>query len=106
MSTPVFEQTQVTNPTYDDFTIEDLFPYEEPTDKNTRAHIVNPPMNKHIDPKQEMNPQDIVDTARLQRLELVALCGYKWVPKLNPDKLDVCPACMKIAEQLMAENGE
>lgn len=85
---------------------EELIPYDDTDDgKDHKAHIVNPPMNLHIY-RRGMSPQDIVDTARLTGQEVVALCGYKWVPKRNPDKYDVCDVCMKIAEGIMREEGE
>lgn len=73
-------------------------PYEESDDPNRRTHIVSPPENLHItggDPG--MLAQDVVDTARTLGLEVTALCGYRWVPKHDPEKFDSCTACFKIA---------
>jgi len=99
----------LTKPDVDaDISIETLIastPYEDLNDPNHRAHIVNPPKNLHIW-RQGMSAQTVVDTARLLRLEVVALCGYRWVPKHNPDKFDVCDGCMKIAGELMRGAGE
>ena len=83
----------------------DLFPYEEDNDPNRRTHIVNPPLNLHIF-KPGMSSQDVVDSARLLGLEVVALCGYRWVPKHNPEKYDICEPCIKIASELMRDAGE
>lgn len=86
-------------------TIEDLFPYEESNDPNRKTHIVNPPKNIHIW-RIGMSMQDVVDIARATGQEVESLCGYRWVPKHNPEKFDVCQACMDIAGQMMSEAGE
>lgn len=82
-----------------------LFEYEESDDPNRKTHIINPPKNIHIW-REGMTAQDVVDIARATGQEVVALCGYRWVPKHNPEKFDVCDACMKIAGHLMSEAGE
>ncbi len=105
MSLPVIERVNVITPAYDNSIMEDLFPYEEPTDANTKTHYVNPPMNLHIW-RDGMTTQELVDIARATGQEIVALCGYRWVPKHDPDKLDVCEQCVKIAAQMMAEDDE
>ena len=105
MSTPVFEDTDVKLlPSVEMLT--DLFPYEEPTDANHHTHIINPPDNLHIWTPDMEHVQEVVDIARVTEQEVQALCGYRFVPKHNPEKFDACPACMKVAEQLMSENGE
>lgn len=78
----------------------EIIPFEETDDSSVRAHIINPPANVHIW-KPGMSSQDVVDTARMLQMELVALCGYKWVPKYNPDKFPVCEKCLKIAGSLL-----
>lgn len=80
-----------------------VIPYEDSNDSARRTHIVNPPMNYHIQKGQYLTPQQIVDIARLSGLEVVALCGYRWVPKHNPEKFDICDTCIKIAGQLIRE---
>ena len=87
-------------------TLTDVVPYEETNDPNARTHIVNPPMNGHIQQGVFMTAQEIVNKARFLGLEVVALCGYRWVPKHNPEKYDACEACMKIAGILMNQEGE
>jgi len=32
--------------------------------------------------------------------ELTALCGYRWIPSRDPEKLPVCPECQEIYETL------
>ena len=84
-------------------TTEELIPYDEtPADANHTAHIVNPPMNLHIW-RPGMEGQDIVDLARLTGTEIMALCGFKFVPKRNPDKFDACDVCMKIAGHILSQ---
>lgn len=78
---------------------------EEESKKDNRAHIVNPPANTHIW-RPGMTAQDIVDIARVNRIEIVALCGYKFVPQHDPDKLDACQVCFDVAGMLMRNNGE
>jgi len=39
-------------------------------------------------------------------MEIVALCGFKFIPQHNPDKYDACEACIKIAGDIMKELGE
>lgn len=83
----------------------DVIPYEETDDPNIRVHIVNPPNNLHIW-RPGMSSQDIVDLARFKGIEVFALCGYRFVPKHNPDKPDACETCMRIAGDIMRGAGE
>lgn len=83
----------------------DLVPYEEDNDPKRRTHIINPPSNLHIW-KPGMSTQDVVDIARFYDLEVIALCGYTWIPKHNPEKYDVCEPCFKIAGDLMRGANE
>ena len=88
-------------------TLDEIAPYVDDNDPSVRTHIVNPPDNPHIShgyPK--MTAQQVVDIARLSSIEIVALCGYKFIPKRNPDKYDACEACMKIAGDIMRGAGE
>lgn len=71
----------------------------------TRTHIINPPMNLHIW-QIGMETQEIVDIARATGQEVVALCGYRWVPKRNPEKYPACDECIRIAGDIMRSRGE
>lgn len=31
-------------------------------------------------------------------MELTALCGYKWIPKHNPENFPLCKQCVKLWE--------
>lgn len=85
--------------------IEELFPYEELDDPEHHTHIINPPSNLHIW-KPGMEAQDIVDIARASNQEVVALCGFRFIPKHNPEKFDACSTCIDIAGGIMREEGE
>lgn len=87
-------------------TIDEFLPYEDTDDGNEHhAHIVRPPENLHIF-QPGMGGQDIVDIARVTGQEVTALCGYRFVPKRNPEKYDACQTCMDIAGNIMRERGE
>lgn len=87
-------------------TTEELIPYEDVQDYGEhKAHIVNPPKNLHIW-QPGMEGQDVVDIARATGQEVEALCGYRFIPKRNPDKYDACRACMDIAGEIMRGEGE
>lgn len=78
-----------------------LAPFEDTDDgKEHFTHIVNPPSNPHIW-EPGMSAKDIVSLARMLGEEIVALCGYRWVPKRNPENHPVCKQCLDIAEQIM-----
>lgn len=80
-------------------------PYEENNDPNHKTHIVNPPGNLHLW-REGMSAQDVVNLARMRKIEIVALCGYRWIPMHNPEKFDVCDSCMREAGNLMRGAGE
>ena len=89
-------------------TLEDTttVPYEEPEDASQHlTHIINPQTNTHIW-HLGMEIQEVVDIARAKGLEVTSLCGYTWVPKLNPEKFPVCHPCIEIAGDLMRGMGE
>ena len=76
------------------------------------AHIVNPPDNPEIRllliirGVRDPNAQDIVDCARVDHLEVKAICGYVWVPTRDPEQHDMCPLCIDVAGMIMREAGE
>lgn len=83
----------------------DLNPYEDTNDPTVRTHIINPPENLHVW-EPGMTSQEVVEIARFRGLVIKALCGYVFIPKHNPDKFDVCKACVEVAGELMRERGE
>lgn len=79
--------------------------YEDTDDGNEHlTHIVNPPGNTHIW-QIGMSSKDVVDIARWNGIEITALCGYKFVPKRNPEKYPACQSCFDIAGAIMSEDG-
>jgi len=94
-------------PLIDVITEDQIVPYEDTDDPLHRTHIINPPNNRHLPWwDSALDAQDIVDIARTTGDEIVALCGYKFVPKANPDKYDVCDPCMRVAGLIMRAEGE
>ena len=85
-------------------TFEQVVPYEEDKEEDGGlCHIVSPPENTHIwDPG--MSAQEIVDIARMNGMQVVALCGHTWVPKKDPAKKPVCKQCLMIAQLLIVVN--
>ena len=85
----------------EELTITDVVPYEDEDDgKDHKTHIINPTANTHIW-EPGMSSQDVVDIARATGQIITALCGYKFVPKRNPDKYDACQACIRIASEML-----
>lgn len=77
---------------------------EEIAEALRNTHIVNPPDNKHITQGRDMTAGEIVAHARAALLEVVALCGYRWVPINNPEKYPLCEECSRIAHEYIRED--
>lgn len=67
-------------------------------------HVVTPPANLHIF-KPHMSSQDIVDIARVRKLEVQALCGHRFVPERNVENLATCDECLRIVGELLTIAG-
>lgn len=96
------------SPLKDDVVEEDLVPYEKIDPRaEYKVHIVNPPDNPHISRGfPDMEASEVVRIARAMGWEVVALCGYRFVPKHNPDEInDVCEKCLAVAGHIMREDG-
>lgn len=95
------------SPLLDTSTVEDMVAYEETDNPDTKAHVVNPPQNLHIW-QPGMTSQDIVRIAQLRGKYVTALCGYKFIPRYDPDKHAACEPCIKIANDLieLTEKGD
>lgn len=78
---------------------------ETTTNKHRLTHLINPPDNLHLW-RPGMPTSQIIDVALARGVAVVALCGFKFLPKHNPDKYPACEACIKIAGDLMREAGE
>lgn len=73
------------------------------------VHIINPVANMHIQAHagMGMSSKDIVEYARRNQLEVVCLCGYRFIPSRNPETVDdTCPICLDVAGMLMRNEGE
>ena len=74
------------------------------------THIVTPEENKTVwmvlGGGMDVTAQDIVDFCRNNNVMVMAICGYKWIPKNNPEKYDMCDACREEAGNRMKENNE
>ena len=80
-------------------TSQELIPFEETEDPSIKAHVFRGEENEHLW-MDGMTAQDLVNSARMLGVEITALCGFKLIPKHNPDKHDACDRCMKIAAQI------
>lgn len=83
-----------------------IAPYVDDSDPLRRTHIVRPGDNDHIRNDlpngRSLTGQDIVDYGRMNGVEVVALCGYRWVPKHNPEKFETCEPCLKVVELIQS----
>lgn len=73
------------------------------------SHYVSPADNQDIwdalGGGRYVTSQDVVDHARTHGIEVLALCGYRWVPQHDPQKYPVCEACVDEAERRVREEG-
>lgn len=77
-------------------------PYVDDDNPNLRTHIVRPYENGHIYMPGD-TAKEIVARARFLQVEVVALCGHRWVPQHNPKNYDSCDPCFKIAAEIDAD---
>ena len=69
------------------------------------AHIINPTKNLHCW-MPPMTSRDVVRVAQEYNIEIIALCGHKFIPSRDPERYPACRACFAIAGILMREGGE
>lgn len=75
-------------------------------EKNKLRHVINPTANLHIW-RIWMTSQDVVDIARVNGYEIVALCGTKFVPTQNPEDVkETCNACLDIVAIMLSNPPE
>ena len=91
--------------------LEQQFETKEQTQKENKhyVHIINPADNIRVQVHADMSMTagEIVAYAKHHRLEVVCLCGYKFVPSRNPEAVnDTCPICLDVAGMLMRNEGE
>lgn len=100
------ETEEVTIPSYTQLNYEDIVPYEEVDDPNKKAHVVRQLDNPHIVGNfDDMTGQEVVNIARAMKIEIVALCGHRWIPRHNPERVDACETCIRIAGDIMNAEG-
>lgn len=56
------------------------------------SHIVFVPLEL----RHKMTPQQYILKARVEAIEVEALCGYKWIPSRNPAVYPLCSKCLDI----------
>lgn len=81
-------------------------PYTDDGDPSHKTHFINPAMNTDI--QDQYGPMDaaiIVKTARFFGIEIVALCGFKFIPERNPEKYDSCEPCAHAAADIISKDG-
>lgn len=49
--------------------------------------------------------EDIV-RANVEGVEVVALCGKKWIPNRDPDRYPICPTCAEIMQVIRHATGD
>lgn len=59
-------------------------------DNPIKTHIVSCPDDKS-------STEAWLTEARVFGLEVEAICGYTWIPELNPDKYPICAECLEEA---------
>lgn len=71
---------------------EDVVETRTTDEPDSAAHIVRvpPPLN------ETMNPQAYVLMARVEGIEIKALCGHRWVPQNDPKTRPICERCLVI----------
>jgi hypothetical protein len=86
------------------FTFEDEELETDDSDSEDVRHIVSPVGNEHIW-RPGMEAQDVVDIAIVRGIEIVALCGYRWVPSsVVTQGLETCEICVDLMSKIL--NGE
>lgn len=70
-----------------------------------KRHMINETDNTHIW-RPGMKTTEIVDIAMVRRIEIQALCGYRWIPvrgNTGTAGLETCEACIDIAGKILSE---
>lgn len=94
--------TELTHTTIESTDLEEILnPFEEDdgSDKDRKSHYVTPGDNVEFQNKYGpvKDPSELVSNARFHQAEIVAVCGYRFVPKYKPQVYPVCPECANIA---------
>lgn len=43
--------------------------------------------------------------ANVEGVEVMALCGKKWIPNRDPDRYPICPTCREVMEVIRARGS-
>lgn len=78
----------------------EIVPFET-GDPSLRSHYVRPADNGVRSGDDPTTARDIVDLARLGGYEVVALCGYRWIPQADPKKHPICEACIDVGAAIL-----
>jgi hypothetical protein len=79
---------------------QEVAPYEDDANGTHLTHLIIPNDNQHLW-MEGMTAKDSIAIARMAGAEVVALCGYKWVPKRNPDNYPICQKCYQTASAIV-----
>lgn len=80
MTAPAIDHPVETTPT----TIEEYRGHRLSNDNEPAAHIVD-----------QRHDQDVT-SAYINGTELIALCGYRWIPTRDPHSYPLCRACVAV----------
>ena len=80
------------------------------TIEREQTYAIDAPSTSLAD--QGANPDDLahyvdqrfeqdVAAAMIEGTEVVALCGYRWVPFRDPARCKVCPSCVAVLEAIV-----
>lgn len=98
--------TQIIGDTRTDVVLEDVVSFEI-----KKRHVVRPHENHHLEVFfkhrvwAEVSAQELVDTARVQGIYVIALCGHKWIPTVNPVGMDTCDTCVDMMNVIMGSES-
>ena len=74
------------------------------TDKRTEVRLDRGDGN-HDRFAHYVRKEDIV-RSNVEGVEVVALCGKKWIPNRDPDRYPTCPACQEIMSAIRDRSRE
>lgn len=101
MSSDTIVAPEVVGTTIESIDLENMLnPFKEPGDigLDHKAHYIslrdNPEFEKRFG---NMNATEMTNTARFHQVKIIAMCGFTWIPELNPKSYPVCAACAEIA---------
>lgn len=89
MTATITENTVGTSSRTESVSIVDMIQSDEP---GQSSHIVLVPEDK----KSEFTPQSWVLQARIEGIEIQALCGHIFIPQRDPKNLPACSKCLEI----------